>query len=379
MGRVLRREEWNNIIQQVNDLAQNPPEGTDCVPLDTLQEVDPGHIWTSGDVQAVRDKLTEICKDNVFSSALIVWKQEIIDEINAAIANGWCDCEEECLPECSNAQGIVTTYCGMLTAIGCEGIGDPEPGCSAEGRNQVTSAGFEAASKIGQWADAWSAYCSLKQAVEDLQDELNALQAQLTGLEQARDEACANGTPAQCAAAQAAVDAKQAEVDAKQAEVDQKTQEQDDKLTEADGYEQEAEAAAQQSTSLADSLPSCGSTTPLTPFIPSAPWADYECDQLGPECLGRDPRRCRPSWNLQRKTTIHFPWGGVFYGTWGTELSGGYTRSGTPYITYVRACLNHCNYACASTDCGQASCNWYEHEYRVNQSFPFPTGEECCD
>lgn len=378
MGQVWTRQDWNNIIQQVNDLAQNPPEGTDCEPLDTLSEVDPEHIWTRGDITSVQDKLIEICKDNTFSAELRLWAQDIIDEINAAIANGWCDCEEECLPECSNAQGNVTTYCGMLPATGCEGIG-PSPGCSAEGRDQVEQAGGEANTKIGQWADAWSEYCSLKDAVEDLQDELDALEAQLSALEQARDEACSHGDPEACNAAQAAVDAKQAEVDAKQAELDQKTQERDEKESEADGYEQEAETAAQLSTSLADSIPACGSTTGLTQFISPAPWADYACDQLGPECLGRDPRRCRPWWHLQRKTNQYFPWGGEFHGNWQTWLGGGYTRSGTPYITNVVACTNHCNYACSSNDCEHAQCSYYEYEYRLIQDFPDPTGEVCCD
>jgi hypothetical protein len=362
MGQVWSIDDWNGIIQQVNVLAANPDPG--CDPVLALSEVTAPHIWKGADVTAVRGKLLEICTDNVFIVSLEYWKQDIIDEINTAIAVGWCGCEEECLPECSNAQGDVVTYCGTITSVGCEAIG-PETGCTQAARDQVTEAGNEAAVKIGLWADAWTAYCDLSDAVDSLQGELDALEA-------IRDVICASGPPAECAAAQAAVDAKQGELNAA-------TEARDDKLIEANGYEADAEVAAASSTSLANSIPSCSSTTPLSPFIAAAPWADYACNQLGPECLGRDPRRCRPSWNLQRRTTTHFWFGGTFVGSWGVELSGGYTKIGTPYITYVRACVNQCNYACASNDCEHAVCNWYEHEYRLSQSFPYPTGEECCD
>jgi len=92
---VYTRTDWNSIIQQVNDLCENPPEDTDCDPLETLEEVEEDHIWTKGDIQQVRDKLTEICDENAFAENLDYWKQTTIDEINEAIANGWCNCEPE--------------------------------------------------------------------------------------------------------------------------------------------------------------------------------------------------------------------------------------------------------------------------------------------
>jgi len=88
------REDWNNIITQVNDLAANPDAG--CDPLDPLPLVDPDHIWTTSDITGVRDLLTQICKDNNFSTETRLWSQEIIDEIQEAIDNGWCDCRQCC-------------------------------------------------------------------------------------------------------------------------------------------------------------------------------------------------------------------------------------------------------------------------------------------
>jgi len=92
---VWTRDDWNDIIQRVNDLCVNPPENTNCVILETLEEVEEDHIWTKGDIQQVRDKLTEICDENAFAENLDYWKQTTIDEINEAIANGWCNCEPE--------------------------------------------------------------------------------------------------------------------------------------------------------------------------------------------------------------------------------------------------------------------------------------------
>jgi hypothetical protein len=93
------RKAWNELIDRVNDLCENPPEDTDCEPIEPLEHVDPEHIWTTGDIDEVRQKLMEICKDNEFEEELDLWRQKTIDEIEEAISAGWCDCEED--DECS--------------------------------------------------------------------------------------------------------------------------------------------------------------------------------------------------------------------------------------------------------------------------------------
>jgi len=390
MGQAWTRDDWNDIIQRVNDLAQDPDDG--CDPLEPLEEVGTDHVWTRDDVIQVQDKLTEICEDNTWSAELRLWAQEIIDEIEAAIANGWCGCEEECVPQCSNAYGSVEEYCGSFFTEECRSCGECGSGacpdtCTAELRDAVEEQGNIANSKIGDWADAWSAYCALKEAVDELQDQLDALEAQLDALEQARDEACASGDEEACNAAQAAVDAKQAEVDAKQQELDEKTEERDQKQQEAEGYEQEAEAAAQ-SISMGNALGSDVITAPYAGFITGdGNWADVECDQLGPECLGRDARRCRVWWSVQRKTTQIFGWGGVWEGNWQTQMRGGFTRAGNPYVTYVRDCGGVPKYACSSCcmppcplpPCHNGCPSSYIYEIRCIMTYPEPTGEQCCD
>jgi hypothetical protein len=97
MGQFWTRDDWNDIIQRINNLSQNPPEG--CDSLDPLDEVPENHKWSVGDIVAIRDRLLEICEDNVFEVELFSptgtakWTQSIIDEINAAIEAGWCGCE----------------------------------------------------------------------------------------------------------------------------------------------------------------------------------------------------------------------------------------------------------------------------------------------
>lgn len=88
---VWKRKDWNEIIQRINDLSANPSQG--CDPLPPLEEVGPNHRWSKSDIRTVQDRLTEICSENQFSAELRLWSQSVIDEINAAIAAGWCGCE----------------------------------------------------------------------------------------------------------------------------------------------------------------------------------------------------------------------------------------------------------------------------------------------
>ena len=81
-----KRTDWNALIRLVNALIDNG-----CASGTKLQEVNPGHIWTVGDITAVRNTLTAMCANKpTFSVALKTWKQDIIDELNAAIADCVC-------------------------------------------------------------------------------------------------------------------------------------------------------------------------------------------------------------------------------------------------------------------------------------------------
>lgn len=88
--------DWNvQIIQPINELATNPPDG--CDPLSPLPEAEKDHLWMKQDVINVQDKLMEICPDNDFTELetpqLIT--VILIEEIENAIAIGWCaECSE---------------------------------------------------------------------------------------------------------------------------------------------------------------------------------------------------------------------------------------------------------------------------------------------
>lgn len=103
---------WNELIGDVNDILQGPPEGaSNCPPVDPIDEVTDPHLWSVEDVTDMRDKLKETCPDISFSEELVLWKKEIIDEIEDQMDNAWCDCEtepdEEDLALCTHTQTAI--------------------------------------------------------------------------------------------------------------------------------------------------------------------------------------------------------------------------------------------------------------------------------
>ena len=113
---VLTLDGWNGVLERINALATNPPEGCDAV--DELPLVESPHRWSETDIAAAREKLNEICSNNVFDAPSTgKWLQAIIDELDAAVDNGWCNCEPTipcCVPQGSrtvqiNPGGYYTT------------------------------------------------------------------------------------------------------------------------------------------------------------------------------------------------------------------------------------------------------------------------------
>jgi hypothetical protein len=85
---AFKLSDWNDILRRINTLSANPPEGySELAPLALV--TDP-HQWSVADITTVRTRLQAICSTNSFSAPLTLWSQAIIDEINAAIRNGWC-------------------------------------------------------------------------------------------------------------------------------------------------------------------------------------------------------------------------------------------------------------------------------------------------
>ena len=90
-------ENWNTLIEDVNDILQSPPGGGsgDCQPVEPLDTVEDPRLWSVTDVQQVRGKLQETCAGLTFTEELEIWRPEIIDEIESQMENVWCDCETE--------------------------------------------------------------------------------------------------------------------------------------------------------------------------------------------------------------------------------------------------------------------------------------------
>lgn len=80
--------DWNDLLEQINALV------AECPGVSELQLVTAPHVWTVQDVLDAQNKLIELCDDNSFSTP-VKWLQSMVDELEAAVANGVCCCEEE--------------------------------------------------------------------------------------------------------------------------------------------------------------------------------------------------------------------------------------------------------------------------------------------
>lgn len=83
---------WKLLIEDVNDILENPPEGSDCEPIEPIEEPEAPKMWEVKDVEEVRDKLIETCPDIEFKAELEIWRPDIIDEIEKAMEQAWCNC-----------------------------------------------------------------------------------------------------------------------------------------------------------------------------------------------------------------------------------------------------------------------------------------------
>lgn len=387
-----KRSDWNDIVSRVNSLAASPPANTDCEPLGALPLVGTDHIWTKSDITAVRSKLTQICNSNSFQAELRLWAQNVVDELNAAIAAGWCGCDEEdqCRPDCSNAQGSVTEYAGSYTAEGCYVSDGGSTGATTADRLAIVTASSAANLACNRFSAAQMNACVANDELEALQDELEALQDQLDAATAYMESVCGpGGNPATCAAAQEEVANLQGSVDAKQQEVDEKRQERDDYQNAADGYLAEANTQANSSISAYEAIiVDSGIQAAWTSFVPPAEWADRDCADMGPPCLSRNPSRCRPSyWSVSRRTISYYAIYPPATGSWSEVIRGAYTPTGQPYVTSsinigstngipVHSCSSYGPNACAN---GCYPGTYTVYEVRVTIAYPNPAGEECCE
>jgi len=116
---VLTIDGWNGLLERINYLCAHPSEG--CDPIAPLELVTAPHKWSETDIAAARAKLVEICEDNVFyAPSTGKWLQDIIDELDSAVDNGWCNCEPEipcCIPTGNGTVWVVSYGAGYWVTM----------------------------------------------------------------------------------------------------------------------------------------------------------------------------------------------------------------------------------------------------------------------
>ena len=165
MGQVWTRDDWNQLIRDVNSVLQNPPASTSCSPIDPLDEVDEGHVWTKSDIREVQDKLKQTCADISFDDIPDKWLQSIIDDINTAKSSAWCGCNptppgqwppdppQPSVPSGTTSWVIAICDCSSGTIRVTDDNGDSIPTC--QGCTGPCNTRLEL---VGSWPDVNTAY-----------------------------------------------------------------------------------------------------------------------------------------------------------------------------------------------------------------------------
>ena len=105
---------WNDLLEDVNEILENPPEGTNCEPIEAIELVEDPHVWSTENVEEVRDKLIKTCPDIEFKEELELWRPEIIDEIEEQMEEAWC--------HCSGEPDEFEVALGTFTCIACNAV-----------------------------------------------------------------------------------------------------------------------------------------------------------------------------------------------------------------------------------------------------------------
>jgi len=333
---------WNSVITQVNTLAQAPPSG--CSAQTALTLVTAPHRWSKTDVTQVQTTLKAICSNNTFSTIPDKWQQSILDEINTALAVGWCNCG--C--HCKNVKPAVTFFLGTWTQQGCTEADDTNfyALCNPSGGplRQCWAYGQTAQSFYRQYDGQLRSICGLEQQLKVLNAALVALIAALPTISEAP-------TPAYLAA-QAKVQAKQAEIQAMQTKISTTRQ------AAVTAYKTPGDDAADQCmAALAalhwDTEPSFN-IVPLFQNFTIPQNVDVTWPPIDPNtcCSQMD---CAVGWSLQwRLQSSSGTYPGPMYGLpgpWSTVLLGKFGPTGKPYLIWSYQCPLGGMFVCYSNHC----------------------------
>ncbi len=214
-------DQWNLLIRDVNEILENPPENTTCEPVEPLEEVEDPHIWAVTDIEEVREALEETCPEITFTTELVKWKAEIIDEIETEMAKAWCDCEGD-----SNCQTFSDSVSGGWTWASPEGIpccGEmteddisvlcPAPASQTvwldtiypktSGQNVILRDDAYAQATIAStgtydYTVAWNKMMTWAEDIEDLQSDINTLVTTVDNYIEQYEDCLLVGSPSVC-------------------------------------------------------------------------------------------------------------------------------------------------------------------------------------
>lgn len=93
---VLTLKFWNDLIENINQVRQSPPDDTDCSPLPPIDKYDGKTAWKLKEIKRIQDAVKELCSSISFGEDLTKpWNQSWLDEITQQLGNAWCDCQPD--------------------------------------------------------------------------------------------------------------------------------------------------------------------------------------------------------------------------------------------------------------------------------------------
>lgn len=279
---------WGELLEQVNDVLQNPPSG--CDPITPIAIPEECHRWAKSDIQEVHDRLNEMpgsCFE--FQPIPDLWEVSIIDDIESQLGNAWCDCDDECCQSCSNAASTpIVLFLGSKTGrIGCVN-GNTNPPCLSQTCHIDNCRVLSETIQI----ELFNRLVILDERC-GLEKELNQLEKELIQLEKEKDECdtveCENALESQ-------ILLKQQEIDLKSQEVTNKIEEANDKLNTIKSLD------ASLRSCISSCCGDCGycdvclvDELPTTPVM-SPGCGDNLCDDYKPCCGGGCSAICSGEW-----------------------------------------------------------------------------------
>ena len=96
-----KRKDWNNLLDQVNDVLTNPPEGTDCEDTEIMPipHVGESHRWSKTNIAEVQSMLSQTNGSVTWDPIRDAWSSETVSEILANLDLAWAECSSVFQPE----------------------------------------------------------------------------------------------------------------------------------------------------------------------------------------------------------------------------------------------------------------------------------------